>query len=350
LLVLVIIIAVSLVILIPIVNAHRETQRRATCLNNVRQIGLGMANYASTFNNSFPPSAQVIEAQGGTRTVGGYSSLAKLMPFMEDVDVFYSSLPAPMLSGIDPEDISNQPPATQKTTSFHKLVALMNSQPAGFICPSVPRRSGNPQSAGITNYKAMGASTRGSLVVVVNPEATPPYGSMTAIPHALPLHPDGAMFPGVGTRAADVLKGLSHTIFTIETIDEAASRWIVGREATLVGLPQKSSPVGSTPQSPYNYFAPPGFDNTYGPNSAVAKAGLRTFLSYDFSPTGADAGKYEDPGFAKTPPTYGPSSMHPEVVICGMGDGSTQAISKQTDVAALFFLITKSNNDPFCVP
>ncbi len=78
----------------------------------------------------------------------------------------------------------------------------------------------------------------------------------------------------------------------------------------------------------------------------VTKAGLRTFLSYDFSPTGADAGKYEDPGFGQTPPAYGPSSIHPAVVIVGMGDGSVQSLSKQIDAAYLFFLITKNNNDP----
>ena len=125
-------------------------------------------------------------------------------------------------------------------------------------------------------------------------------------------------------------------------MDEAASRWTVGKEATLVGLPQSSSATGTTPQLPFKYFTPPGFDGEFGPDSAVAKAGLRTFLSYDFSPTGADAGKYEDPGFAKTPPANGPSSRHPAVVICGMGDGSTMAISKQIDAANLFFLITKN--------
>ncbi len=186
--------------------------------------------------------------------------------------------------------------------------------------------------------------------MVVNPQSTPPYGTMSAPPDTVPLHPDGAIFPGTGTRAADIVDGQSHTIFIIETIDEAASRWTVGKEVTLVGLPQSSSPTGTTPQPPYLYFVPPGFDGKYGPDSAVAKAGLRTFLSYDFSPTGADAGKYEDPGFAQTPPAYGPSSMHPEVVVCGMGDGSVQALSKQMDAANLFFLITKNSNDPFCLP
>jgi len=349
LLTVIIVIAVSLVILMPIVNSHREAQRRATCINNARQIVLAMANYASTFNGMFPGSARLIKAQDGTHTVGGYSFLVKLMPFME-YETRHSSMPLPVALGIEPEDLSNQTTATQKTASFQALVTLMNGQPGEFVCPSNSRRSGNPQSAGITNYKAMGATTRGSLVMVVNPQATPPYGTMSPIPGTVPLHPDGAMFPGIGMRCADVRDGLSHTIFTIETMDEAASRWTVGKEATLVGLPQSSSPTGTTPQPPFNYFVPPGFDGTYGSDSAVAKAGLRTFLSYDFSPRGADAGKYEDPGFGQTPAAYGPSSMHPAVVICGMGDGSVQAISKQIDAANLFFLITKNGNETFFIP
>ena len=162
----------------------------------------------------------------------------------------------------------------------------------------------------------------------------------------MPLHPDGAIFPGNGIRAADVPDGLSYTIFTIETIDEAASRWTVGKEATLVGMPQSSSATDSTPQLLHlGFYAPPGYDHTWGPDSAVAKAGLRTFLSYDFSPGGADAGKYEDPGFGKTPPAWGPSSGHPLVVIVCMGDGSSQAISKQIDAANLSFLITKNGSE-----
>ena len=66
---------------------------------------------------------------------------------------------------------------------------------------------------------------------------------------------------------------------------------------------------------------------------------------YDFSPGGADEGKYEDPGWAKGPPAYGPSSMHPGVVIIGVCDGCVMAISRRCDAANLFFLITKNNND-----
>jgi prepilin-type N-terminal cleavage/methylation domain-containing protein len=341
-LVVIVIIAFLVALIIPAVNLAREAGRRALCLNRTVQFALAFQNYASTYNNRFPPSASLAKTPNGSAlTVGGWSHLVQLLPFME-YDSLYKTLPA---NG-DPEDTSNQ-----------AIVALTNTQLCEFICPSGPRRPANAtvqlQSAAITNYKAIGATTRDSLAMVTNPQATPPYGTMSPSPGVAPLHPDGAIFPGAGVRLADIQDGLSHTILTMETIDETASRWAFGKEATLVGLPQKSSPTGTTPQPPLDYFAPPGYvedKDKWGPDSAVSKAGLRTFLSYDFSPSGRDAGTYEDPGFSAIAPTFGPSSMHPEVVVCGMGDGSTQAISKQVDAANLFFLITKNGQDPFYIP
>jgi prepilin-type N-terminal cleavage/methylation domain-containing protein len=337
LLVAIAIVAILIAFLLPALQAAREAARRASCRGKEQQIGLAMQNYASTFNSQFPPSAALIVAPSGKSTVSGYSFLVRLLSFME-YDTLYKTLPQSLGPTGDVEGNTNQ-----------ALVAAMKTQLKEFLCPNSPRglAQQNPaaqlQSTGITSYKAMGASTRDSLKIAADPELKPPYGTA-------PLHPDGAIFPGNGTRLADILDGTSHTILLVETIDEVASRWMVGKEATLVGLPQKSSPTGTTPKAPYNFFAPPGFDNTWGENSAVTKAGLRTFLSYDFSPQGADAGKYEDPGFGKTPPAYGPSSSHPGVVNCGMGDGSVQSISKQVDAANLFFLITKNNSDPFNIP
>ena len=319
-------------LLLPLIGASREAGRRASCLNRVHLIGLELQSYESS-NRVFPPSAIVASSDPSRPgSVGGWSFLVRLLPFMEHY-ALYKTLP----TNGDPEDTAN--PA---------IAVAVDTQLSDFVCPSSPYRSTLPHSAGITNYKAMGASTRGSLVMAANPQATPPYGTMSPIPGTVPLHPDGAIFPGNGIRTADIVDGLSHTIFTIETIDEVASRWAVGKEATLVGLPQKSSPTDPAPDVAYNYFMPPG----YGPGSQGLNVEPcpRTFLSYDFSPTGADAGKYEDPGFGQTPAAYGPSSMHPAVVICGMGDASVHAISKQIGGPNLFFLITKNGKDPFYIP
>jgi hypothetical protein len=218
-----------------------------------------------------------------------------------------------------------------------------------YTCPSNVNNkfqnvSTDPPHFALTNYKAIGASSRNSLVMVTNPSAAPPYGDAT-------IHPDGAIYPSdKNLPMADIKDGTSHTIILMETVDDTNSRWMVGAECTMVGLPQASSPTGDKPAPPYAYFAPSGYDGKCGDDSAVARAGLRTFLGYDFSPKGADAGKYEDPGWAKGPPAYGPSSMHPEVVIVAMADGSVQNLSKRVDAANLFFLITKNNSDPFNVP
>ena len=340
LLVAIAIVAILIGLLLPAIQAAREAGRRASCLNKSHQLGLAMQNYAATFSNAFPPSASLNKDEGDKRTVEGYSFLVKVLPFM-GYDYLYKALPR---NG-DPEDASNK-----------AIVAATDSKMTpmnDFICPAGPRGQNfvapeGKSVVGITNYKAMGATTRDSLKMVADPNGKPPYGEAT-------LHADGAIYPSENNLPmAGILDGTSHTICTMETMDEAASRWLVGKEATLVGLPKKSSATGDKPNPAYPFFAPPGFDNTFGDGSGVDKAGLRTFLTYDFSPQGADAGKYEDPGFSKVAPAYGPSSAHPAVVTCGMCDGSVLALSKKIDAANLFFLITKHNtalsSDPFNIP
>jgi prepilin-type N-terminal cleavage/methylation domain-containing protein len=333
LLVAIAIVGILIALLLPAINAAREAGRRASCFNKSHQIGLAMQNYASTYSSAFPPSAKLSKVEGDKKTVGGYSYLVKLLPFME-YNTLYQSLPA---NG-DPEDTSNNATATAMKISIKE-----------FICPSNPNvvvaqlPNGQPAAA-MTNYKAMAASTCDSLKMVADSSLKPPYGKAE-------IHPDGVVYPSeTNLPMAALIDGTSHTLMTMESMDDTASRWMVGKEATLVGLPQKSSPTGEKPQAAYPYFAPSGYDATFGADSAVAKAGLRTFLGYDFSPQGADAGKYEDPGFSKTAPAYGPSSSHPMIVTVGMCDGSVMGLSKQVDAANLLFLITKAGQDPFNIP
>jgi len=91
LLVVIAIIAVLIALLLPAVQAAREAARRSQCINNLKQIGIGLHNYHQT-NDTFPPGAVSSQANYNTsNNWQGFSSLAMLLPFMEQ-NAIYSSI------------------------------------------------------------------------------------------------------------------------------------------------------------------------------------------------------------------------------------------------------------------
>ncbi len=385
LLVVIAIIGILIGLLLPAINAAREAGRRASCMSKVRQIALAFNTYASTYSNTFPGSAQLYKQSSTQSYVGGYSFLVKLLSFME-YDSQYKQLPQSLgtsgnvLQAMSPGTVGGVTITTQQAQA---LTTMINTSMKEFVCPSnsnppYQQPQQTPPLYAFTNYKAMGATNRQSLAQCANTSSfsasTPGlYGTQS-------IHPDGAVFPGSGTRCADILDGLSHTLILIETIDDSYSIWMLGSECTLTGLPITYNsvsciPTGTAPISPYQFFAPPKFDGQYGDQSGVTTAGEKCFLMCDFSPQGTEALGYGpngtspfqnmgDPGSlwtiteksggggapAQMGPNYGPSSSHPAIVVAGMGDGSTQPLSKRTDAANFFFLITKNNSDPVNLP
>jgi len=88
LLVVIAIIAVLIALLLPAVQSAREAARRSQCVNNLKQIGLGMHNYHSAVG-SFPIGNS--KAQGTPTQQynwGTFGHLAMLLPYMEQTAVF----------------------------------------------------------------------------------------------------------------------------------------------------------------------------------------------------------------------------------------------------------------------
>jgi prepilin-type N-terminal cleavage/methylation domain-containing protein/prepilin-type processing-associated H-X9-DG protein len=89
LLVVIAIIAVLIALLLPAVQAAREAARRAQCVNNLKQIGLGMHNYHSS-TNTFPLVGAIVPytTGGGTATWSNWSAQAMLNAYMEQTTVY----------------------------------------------------------------------------------------------------------------------------------------------------------------------------------------------------------------------------------------------------------------------
>jgi prepilin-type N-terminal cleavage/methylation domain-containing protein/prepilin-type processing-associated H-X9-DG protein len=135
LLVVIAIIGVLIALLLPAVQAAREAARRVQCVNNLKQLGLGLHNYESVAGALPPPFVQT--GSGSTITwSNGWSAHARILPFMEQGAAF-NAINFSMRYGLP-----------QNTTVAQLTVSL-------FLCPSevnpAPRQTATFQY-GVTNY------------------------------------------------------------------------------------------------------------------------------------------------------------------------------------------------------
>ncbi|HEX3450122.1 MAG TPA: DUF1559 domain-containing protein, partial [Isosphaeraceae bacterium] len=123
LLVVISIIGVLIALLLPAVQAARESARRTQCVNNLKQLGVAMHTYESA-SRSFPPGYVSNFDTSGTDTGPGWGWAAMLLPQFEQKPLFDAinfNLPI--------EDVSN---STSRLTRMSVFLCPSDSAPSAW--------------------------------------------------------------------------------------------------------------------------------------------------------------------------------------------------------------------------
>jgi prepilin-type N-terminal cleavage/methylation domain-containing protein len=201
------IIGVLAALLLPAIQQAREAARRMNCGSNLRQLGLALHNYESTYC-LFPKCGDLDK---------DFSIQARLLPYVEQAQLYNElDFKLPAFTGA----FNAKVPTPQFVSIFAQPLSL-------FLCPSDPAPSRTIVNVSGVNY------TYGGLNYMAS------FGSGTAQHYDFRWETDG-FFHLVGqTSFAHVLDGTSQSVFMSETVRS------VGEDMTL--------PAGETPKFPYQF-------------------------------------------------------------------------------------------------
>ncbi|QDT28023.1 DUF1559 domain-containing protein [Gimesia panareensis] len=184
LLVVIAIIAILIALLLPAVQQAREAARRSQCKNNLKQIGLGIANYESTYSK-FPTSGEYTDERNKTRRMMPVSMHVAILPYVDQA-----------------------PLATKWNFNYHYTnsvnAGLCKTKLAVYVCPSSSMTQVDTLQYGITDYMPIAYCDLDPTTGVRNPSSSSSLGADRC----------GALGPYNPITVA--IDGLSNTITVIE--------------------------------------------------------------------------------------------------------------------------------------
>ena len=190
LLVVIAIIGLLVALMLPAVQAARESARRASCLNNLKQLGLASHQYHDV-NKKFPTGARLPIDVGG-RPTEGTNLWVELLPYIEQDNLH---------ENWDYNDNRNNVAGGRNATQAQVIEIL--------LCPSdslpEPVRQLQQALAPPWSWGFYGMSSYGGNAGKrsVNTGGPPDFPRMTR---------DGIFFIDSNVRLADIIDGTSHTL------------------------------------------------------------------------------------------------------------------------------------------
>jgi prepilin-type N-terminal cleavage/methylation domain-containing protein len=324
LLVVIAIIGILIGLLLPAVQAAREAARRASCLNQLKQLGLAFHNYESALE-VFPPSFCVDRRSLGI--LGGrWSAQARLLPYVEGSTLYQA------LDFNQDYNLSRLPDGAP--VKAQRIPVL--------VCPSEINDVSRPDAAGRPEHYPLSYGVNLGLWFVWNP-ATNAGG-------------DGVAYPNSGIRPADVADGLSNTLAFAEV--KAYTPYYRNHGAmSLAGpaLPADLCRWGGEAKLGPNLFQNTG--HTEWPDGRAHQAGFTAWFSPNTKCLCVVDGREYDVDFSNqqegrsaTIPTWAAvtsRSYHPGIVNVGALDGSCRSVSDTVQLSVWRAMATRAGREVF---
>jgi prepilin-type processing-associated H-X9-DG protein/prepilin-type N-terminal cleavage/methylation domain-containing protein len=208
------IIGLLIALLLPAVQASREAARRAQCVNNLKQIGLGLHNYESAAH-VFPPGYVSNFDASQVDTGPGWGWATMLLPFVEQAPLF---------------NTVNFSQAIDLPTCLTVRLTVINS----FLCPSDPSKT--PWTA--TRRDATGVPTT-AICQVAEANYVGVYG--TSDPG---IDGDGIFYRNSAIGLRDVSDGSSQTLLVGERSQRLGDATWTGSVTGALLFPDQNDGIG----------------------------------------------------------------------------------------------------------